>query len=105
MPWLFPSGGEFLPQHVLGLPAVRMLSDGRHHWLWPLTPWHDGCSRGANSLAMNNLLNIIIAVLIIGWLVGYIGFGAAVGNLIHILIVLALIGIVYRLFSGRRSGI
>ncbi len=54
---------------------------------------------------MNNLLNIIIAVLIIGWLVGYIGFGAAVGNLIHILIVLALIGIVYRLFSGRRSGI
>ncbi|MBK6341664.1 MAG: lmo0937 family membrane protein [Flavobacteriales bacterium] len=54
---------------------------------------------------MNNLLNIIIAVLIIGWLVGYIGFGAMVGNLIHILIVLALIGIVYRLFSGRRSGI
>lgn len=54
---------------------------------------------------MNNLINIIIVLLIIGWLVGYIGFGAMVGNLIHILIVLALIGIVYRLFSGRKSGI
>jgi predicted lipid-binding transport protein (Tim44 family) len=56
---------------------------------------------------MNNLLNIIIAVLIIGWLVGFIGFGAAVGNLIHILIVLAIIGIVYRLRERphrRRAG-
>lgn len=55
-------------------------------------------------IAMNNLLNIIIVLLIIGWLVGYIGFGSMVGSLIHILIVLALIGIVYRLFSGRKSG-
>ncbi|MBK8500108.1 MAG: lmo0937 family membrane protein [Flavobacteriales bacterium] len=54
---------------------------------------------------MNNLLNILIALLIIGWLVGYIGFGTAVGSLIHILLVLALIGLVYRLFSGRKSGV
>jgi len=52
---------------------------------------------------MNNLLNIIIVLLIVGWLVGFIGFGAMVGNLIHILIVLAIIGIVYRLFGGRRG--
>ena len=52
---------------------------------------------------MNNLLNIVIVLLIIGWLVGYIGFGAMVGNLIHILIVLAIIGLIYRLVSGRRS--
>ncbi|MBK9176345.1 MAG: lmo0937 family membrane protein [Flavobacteriales bacterium] len=54
---------------------------------------------------MNNLINIIIVLLIIGWLVGYIGFGSMVGGLIHILIVLAIIGIVYRLFGGRKSGI
>lgn len=54
---------------------------------------------------MNSLLNLIIVLLVIGWLVGYIGFGSMVGGLIHILIVLALIGIVYRLFGGRRNNI
>jgi len=52
---------------------------------------------------MNNLLNIIIVLLIVGWLVGFIGFGAAVGSLIHILIVLAVIGIIYRLIAGRKG--
>lgn len=51
---------------------------------------------------MNNLLNIIIALLIIGWLIGYIGFATMVGNLIHILLVLAIIGLVYRLVTGRK---
>ncbi len=54
---------------------------------------------------MNNLLNIIIALLVIGWLIGYIGFGSMVGSLIHILLVLAVIGLVYRLFTGRKSGL
>lgn len=52
---------------------------------------------------MNNLLNIVIVLLIVGWLVGFIGFGAMVGNLIHILIVLAVIAIIYRLVTGRRA--
>ena len=54
---------------------------------------------------MNNLLNIIIALLVIGWLIGYIGFGSMFGSLIHILLVLAVIGLVYRLFTGRKSGL
>jgi len=52
---------------------------------------------------MNNLLNILIALLVIGWLIGYIGFGSMVGGLIHILLVLALIGLLYRLLSGRKG--
>jgi Ca2+-dependent lipid-binding protein len=52
---------------------------------------------------MNNLLNIIIVLLIVGWLIGYIGFGTAVGSLIHILLVLAIIAIVYRLLTGRNA--
>ncbi|HMC96709.1 MAG TPA: lmo0937 family membrane protein [Flavobacteriales bacterium] len=52
---------------------------------------------------MNNVLNTIIALLVIGWLVGFIGFGAAVGSLIHILLVLALIALVFRLLSGRKA--
>jgi hypothetical protein len=51
---------------------------------------------------MNNLINLIIVLLIVGWLVGYIGFASAVGGLIHILLVVAIIGIVYRLVSGRK---
>jgi Family of unknown function (DUF5670) len=51
---------------------------------------------------MNNLLNIIIALLIIGWLVGYIGFGTAVGSLIHVLLVLAVVAIVFRLVTGKK---
>jgi len=52
---------------------------------------------------MNNLVNLIIVLLIAGWLVGYIGFGAMVGSLIHILLILAVVGIIYRLLAGSRS--
>jgi len=50
---------------------------------------------------MKDLIWLIVVILIIGWLVGFIGFGAAVGNLIHILIVLAVILIIYKLVTGR----
>lgn len=52
---------------------------------------------------MNGIVNIIIVLLVIGWLVGFIGFGEAVGSLIHLLLVLAVIGIVFRLISGRKA--
>jgi hypothetical protein len=49
---------------------------------------------------MGNLLWLIIIVLIIAWLGGVsLGFG---GNLIHILIVIALIVLIVRLASGRK---
>jgi hypothetical protein len=51
---------------------------------------------------MGDLIWLIVVILIIGWLVGYFGFGEAVGSLIHILLVLAVIGILYRLATGRK---
>jgi hypothetical protein len=51
---------------------------------------------------MRDLISLIIIILIVGWLVGYFGFGEAVGSLIHVLLVLAVIGILYRLATGRR---
>jgi hypothetical protein len=51
---------------------------------------------------MRDLVSLIIVILLIGWLVGYFGFGQAVGSLIHILLVLAIIGILYRIAVGRR---
>ena len=49
------------------------------------------------------LVELSIVLLIVGWLIGYIGFGAMVGNLIHILLILAVVAIVIRLVSGGKA--
>jgi hypothetical protein len=49
---------------------------------------------------MGNLLYIIAVVLIIAWLIGFVGYSA--GGLIHILLVIAVIAILLRIISGRR---
>ncbi len=49
---------------------------------------------------MRNLLYGAAAVLIILWAVGFLGYNA--GGLIHILLVIALIVILFRVFQGRR---
>jgi hypothetical protein len=47
------------------------------------------------------MLWTILAILVVLWLLGFIT--NIVGGLIHILLVLALIVIVFRLLSGRRT--
>ncbi len=49
---------------------------------------------------MGNLLYIIAVILVIGWLIGFVGFHA--GGLIHVLLVIAVIAILLRLISGKR---
>lgn len=49
---------------------------------------------------MGNLLYIVAVILIIGWLVGFVGYN--LGGIIHILLVLAIISIILRLIQGRR---
>jgi hypothetical protein len=49
---------------------------------------------------MGNLLYIIAVILIIGWLIGFIGY--SVGGLIHILLVIAVIAIIFRIIQGRQ---
>lgn len=51
---------------------------------------------------MGDIIWLIVVILIIGWLVGFFAFPNAVGGLIHILLILAIIGILYRLATGRR---
>ena len=48
---------------------------------------------------MGNLLYIVAVILVVGWLIGFIGY--SVGGLIHILLVLALIAIILRIIQGR----
>jgi len=52
---------------------------------------------------MRDLLWIIAIILIIGWLIGYFGFGEAVGSFIHVLLILAIIAVLIRLVTGRRG--
>jgi hypothetical protein len=49
---------------------------------------------------MGNLLYLVAVILIIAWLIGFVGYGT--GGLIHILLVIALIAIILRVIQGRR---
>jgi hypothetical protein len=50
---------------------------------------------------MGNLIWLIVVVLVILWLLGFFAVNIG-GNLIHILLVIALILVVYRLATGKR---
>ncbi|TVQ15848.1 MAG: lmo0937 family membrane protein [Balneolaceae bacterium] len=49
---------------------------------------------------MRSLLYLIAVIMVIGWLIGFIGYSA--GGLIHILLVIAVISILLDLIGGRR---
>jgi len=50
---------------------------------------------------MNNLLYIIAVILVIGWAIGV--FAYSVGGLIHIMLILAIIAILFRVISGKNA--
>lgn len=50
---------------------------------------------------MTNLLYVIAVILLIGWAIGV--FAYSVGGLIHILLVLALLSIIFRLIRGNKK--
>ncbi len=49
---------------------------------------------------MGNLLYIIAVILVIGWLIGFVGYGA--GGLIHILLVIAIVVVLLRVIQGKK---
>jgi len=49
---------------------------------------------------MGNLLYVIAVILIIAWLIGFIGYSA--GGLIHVLLVIAVIAILLRVIQGKK---
>lgn len=50
---------------------------------------------------MSYLLYVIAVILLIGWAVGFFAYHS--GSIIHVLLVLAVIAIVWRLLSGRTA--
>jgi hypothetical protein len=51
---------------------------------------------------MGNLLYYIAVILVIFWAIGFLGYNA--GGLIHVLLVIALIAVLFRIIQGRRIG-
>jgi hypothetical protein len=49
---------------------------------------------------MGSLLYLVAVVLVIVWAIGYLGFNA--GGIIHILLVIAVIAVLFRVISGSR---
>ena len=49
---------------------------------------------------MGNLLYIIAVILIIGWLIGIVGYNA--GGLIHFLLVIAIVVVLLRVIQGKK---
>jgi hypothetical protein len=49
---------------------------------------------------MGNLLYLIAVILIIGWVIGFFVYSA--GSIIHVLLVIAIIAIIFRVIQGKR---
>jgi len=49
---------------------------------------------------MGNLLYIIAVILIVAWAIGFFAYSA--GGIIHILLVIAIIAVLFRIISGRK---
>ena len=49
---------------------------------------------------MGGILYILAVLLVIGWLIGFVGYG--LGGLIHILLVIAVIAVLLNIIQGRR---
>jgi len=49
---------------------------------------------------MGNLLYAIAVILLIAWAIGFIGFHA--GGIIHVLLVIAVIAVIFRIIQGRK---
>jgi hypothetical protein len=49
---------------------------------------------------MSSFLYILAIILVIAWLIGFLGYSA--GGLIHILLVLAIVAVLLRIIAGRR---
>jgi predicted ferric reductase len=49
---------------------------------------------------MGNLLYIIAVILVIVWAIGFLGYSS--GGIIHILLVIALIAVLFRVIKGER---
>ncbi len=51
---------------------------------------------------MGNLLYFIAVILVLGWLIGFVGLGYNGGGIIHLLLVIAIIVVILRVIQGGK---
>ena len=49
---------------------------------------------------MQNIIYIVAILLIIGWTIGFIGYGT--GGIIHVLLIIAAIAVIIQLIRGKK---
>ena len=49
---------------------------------------------------MGDLLYLIAVVLVIAWLIGFVGY--SIGGIIHVLLVIAFVAVLLRIIQGKR---
>ena len=49
---------------------------------------------------MGNLLYVIAVILVVGWAIGFFAYN--VGGIIHILLVIAIISLIFRVIQGNK---
>jgi len=49
---------------------------------------------------MGNILYVVAVILLIAWAIGFLGFQA--GGIIHVLLVIAVIAVIFRIIQGRK---
>ncbi|MCH8569433.1 MAG: lmo0937 family membrane protein [Balneolales bacterium] len=52
---------------------------------------------------MKTILYIFAAIMVIGWIIGFVGY--AIGGLIHLLLLIAIVSILYNLLARPASSI
>ena len=52
---------------------------------------------------MKTILYVLATIMVIGWIIGFIGY--AIGGLIHLLLVIAIISVVFNLIGSRTSSV
>lgn len=87
------------PETLISINGFIVLS----HFLKPLQALSWGLEsifKTIKNTKMGNFLYIIAVILIIGWAIGFFAFN--VGAIIHILLVIAMIAILFRIIQGRK---
>ena len=68
--------------------------------------WHvfySCCCVHLTKNVMGSILYVIAVILVIAWLIGFLGFAA--GGLIHVLLVIAIIAVLLNVIGGNRRNI
>jgi Family of unknown function (DUF5670) len=92
---------EKSPQKLWILPPILDAFACVYRQEMPFHAWHEFDARVRNKTKiMSNLLYVVAVIFVIAWALGF--FVYSLGSVVHILLVIAVIAILFRLIRGER---